>query len=48
MLFRSVNKTPAVSIAALRAALDAIKPGDSVVLHIQRGSKLKYIAIDLE
>jgi serine protease Do len=43
-----VNKTPAVSIAALRAALDAIKPGDSVVLHIQRGSKLKYIAIDLE
>jgi serine protease Do len=43
-----INKTPTVSIAALRAALDSAKPGDTVVLHIQRGTKLKYIAIDLE
>jgi serine protease Do len=43
-----INKTPAVSIAALRAALDAIKAGDPLVLHIQRGTKLKYVAIDLE
>jgi len=43
-----INKTPAVSIKALRAALDAAKAGDTVVLHIQRGTKLKYIAIDLE
>jgi serine protease Do len=43
-----VNKTPAVSIAALRAVLDATKSGDTLVLHIQRGTKLKYIAIDLE
>jgi serine protease Do len=43
-----VNKTPAVSIAALRAVLDASKSGDTLVLHIQRGTKLKYIAIDLE
>src|SRR5580692_3649844 len=43
-----INKTPAVSIKALRAALDAAKPGDTAVLHVQRGTKLKYIAIDLE
>jgi serine protease Do len=43
-----VNKTPAVSIAALRAVLDATKAGDTLVLHIQRGTKLKYVAIDLE
>jgi serine protease Do len=43
-----INKTPAVSIKALRAALDGAKAGDAIVLHIQRGSKLKYIAIDLE
>jgi serine protease Do len=43
-----INKTPTVSIAALRAVLDAAKPGDTAVLHIQRGSKLRYIAIDLE
>lgn len=43
-----INKTPAVSIKALRAVLDAAKPGDTAVLHIQRGTKLKYVAIDLE
>jgi len=43
-----INKTPTVSIKALRAVLDAAKPGDTAVLHIQRGTKLKYIAIDLE
>jgi len=43
-----VNKTPAVSIDALRAVLDTTKPGDTLVLHIQRGTKLKYVAIDLE
>lgn len=43
-----INKTPTVSIAALRAVLDTTKPGDTAILHIQRGSKLKYVAIDLE
>jgi len=43
-----VNKTPAVSIAALRGVLDGAKAGDTLVLHIQRGTKLKYVAIDLE
>jgi serine protease Do len=43
-----INKTPVVSIAALRAVLDATKPGETAVLQIQRGTKLKYVAIDLE
>jgi serine protease Do len=43
-----INKTPTVSIAALRAVLDATSAGDTAVLQIQRGSKLKYVAIDLE
>jgi serine protease Do len=43
-----VNKTPAVSITALRAALDSTKPGDVAVLQVQRGTRLRYIAIDLE
>jgi serine protease Do len=43
-----INKTPTVSIAALRAVLDSIKPGETAVLHVQRGAKLRYIAIDLE
>jgi len=43
-----INKTPTVSIAALRSALDSTKPGDTAVLQVQRGTKLRYIAIDLE
>jgi serine protease Do len=42
------NKTPTVSIAALRAAIDSAKPGETAVLQVQRGTKLRYIAIDLE
>jgi serine protease Do len=43
-----INKTPTVSIKALKTVLDAAKPGDTAVLHVQRGTKLRYIAIDLE
>ncbi len=43
-----INKTPTVSIDALRAVLDTTKPGDTAVLQVQRGTKLRYIAIDLE
>src|SRR5580698_3822594 len=43
-----INKTPTVSIKALRSVIDAAKPSDTAVLHVQRGTKLKYIAIDLE
>jgi len=43
-----INRTPAVTIKALRATLDALKPGDSVVLQIERNGKLMYIPIELE
>jgi len=43
-----MNKTPVVSIAALRGVLDQMKPGSSAVLQIQRGTKLRYVVIDLE
>lgn len=43
-----VNKTPVVSIDALRSVLDQMKPGEPAVLQIQRGTKLRYVVIDLE
>ena len=43
-----INKTPTVSIAALRAVLDAMKGGGVAVLQVQRGTKLRYIGIELE
>jgi serine protease Do len=43
-----INRTPTVTVKALRATLDALKPGDSAVLQIERSGKLMYITIELE
>lgn|SRR5487761_2211077 len=43
-----LNKTPVVSIDALRSVLDQMKPGEPAVLQIQRGTKLRYVVIELE
>lgn len=44
----AVNRTPVVSVAALTAALEHIKSGESAVLQIQRESRLMYLVIDLD
>jgi serine protease Do len=43
-----INKTPAVTVAALRATLDKLKSGDPVVLQVERRGKLRYVTIELE
>jgi serine protease Do len=43
-----VNLTPTVSVKALRAALDQLKPGNPAVLQIERDGKLLYVTIELE
>jgi serine protease Do len=43
-----INRTPAVTIKALRAALEAMKSGDDAVLQIERNGKLMYVTIELE
>jgi hypothetical protein len=43
-----MNRTPVVSVKALQSALENIKPGDPVVLQIQRGERMMYLPIDVE
>jgi len=43
-----LNRTPVVSIQALRDELDALKPGDDVVLQVERDEKLMYVTLELE
>ena len=38
-----VNRQPVAGMADLRAALAAIKTGDPVVLHVERGGELVYV-----
>jgi serine protease Do len=43
-----LNRTPIVTVKALRAALDQMKPGNTAVLQVQRSGRLMYIVIELE
>ena len=43
-----LNNTPMMSVEQLRSALHRLKPGDPVVLQIERLGKLHYVAFDME
>jgi len=44
----AVNTKPVAGLAELRAALDALKPGDPVVLQLERRGSLMYLAYSAE
>jgi serine protease Do len=44
----AVNRTQVAGLAELRAALDALKPGDPVVLHLEREGGLLYLSFSME
>ena len=43
-----VNRTPVPSLADLRAALAGLKPGDPVVLHVERRGERLYLSFTVE
>jgi serine protease Do len=47
-VIHSLNRTPIDSVVTLRTTLRALKPGDAVVLQIERGGGLEYLAFDME
>jgi serine protease Do len=44
----AVNRTPVAGLAALRAALAAAKTGDAIVLQLERGGQLMYLAFTVD
>jgi serine protease Do len=44
----AVNRTPVNGLAALRALVEKLKPGDSVVLHLERRGALMYLAFTVD
>jgi serine protease Do len=44
----AVNRTNVTGLDELRAALDALKPGDPVVLQLERDGELMYLAFTIE
>jgi serine protease Do len=47
-IIHSVNQVPIDSLSSLRAALTQIKPHDPVVLQVERGGGLQWLAFDME
>ena len=47
-VIHSVNKAPIDSLESLRASLNSLKPGQPVVLQIERDGGLQWLAFDLE
>jgi len=43
-----VNGTPLESSRQLRQVLSGFKPGDAVVLEVERQSVLQYVAFEME
>jgi S1-C subfamily serine protease len=44
----AVNRKPVASVKELRAALDAFKSGDAVVLHLERRGELMFLPFTVE
>ena len=47
-VIHSVNQTAIDSLSSLRAALREIKPHDPVVLQVERGGGLQWLAFEME
>ena len=47
-VIHSVNQTSIDSLSSLRAALNQIKPHDPVVLQVERGGGLQWLAFEME
>lgn len=47
-IIHSVNKRPIDTVDNLRSALKQFKPGDPVVLQIERAGKLQYLPFEME
>ena len=44
----SVNGSPVTSIPALKQKLDEFKPGDTIVMQIERSSRLLFVSVELQ
>ena len=47
-IIHALNNTPVKSVEQLRSALHQLKPGEPVVLQVERQGKLHYVAFDME
>jgi S1-C subfamily serine protease len=47
-IIHQLNTTPIDSVDTLRAAVNALKTGDAVVLQVERDGGLQYVSFEME
>jgi len=47
-VIRAINRTPLGSVSDLQAAVRNLKSGDPVVLQVERGGRLQYLAFEMD
>jgi S1-C subfamily serine protease len=47
-IISAVNTLPTPFLETLRSSLDELKPGDPVVLQIERNGRLQYLAFEFD
>jgi serine protease Do len=47
-IIREIDRTPLQTVPQLQAIVRALKPGDAVVLQIERNGKLQYLAFEMD
>jgi S1-C subfamily serine protease len=43
-----IDRTPLQTVTQLQAIVRALKPGDPVVLQVERNGKLQYLAFEMD
>ena len=47
-IIREIDRTPLQTVPQLQTMVRALKPGDAVVLQIERDGKLQYLAFEMD
>ena len=47
-IIRAIDRTPLQTVSQLQAIVRALKPGDPVVLQVERNGHLQYLAFELD
>jgi S1-C subfamily serine protease len=47
-IIRAIDRTPLQTVSQLQTIVRALRPGDPVVLQVERNGKLQYLAFEMD
>jgi S1-C subfamily serine protease len=47
-IIRAIDRTPLQTVSQLQTIVRALRPGDPIVLQVERNGKLQYLAFEMD